>query len=83
MSAAPDKTPETKTKRPRRKRTDTRADKLMELLGRDIGVSVAELVGEFKIEPHTARAYLSVAPRARGTKAVLRDGRYYLTPQMV
>ena len=56
----------------------TRADRLMELLSRDIGVSIAELSGEFKILPHTARAYLSTVPRTRGTKAVLQEGRYHL-----
>jgi hypothetical protein len=64
--------------KPRKRKQGGRADKLMELLSRDIGVSLAELMGEFGILKHTARAYLSTIPRDRGIKAVLRDGRYYL-----
>jgi hypothetical protein len=66
------------SEKPRKRKQGGRADKLMELLSRDIGVSLAELMGEFGILKHTARAYLSTIPRDRGTKAVLRDGRYYL-----
>jgi len=73
-----------KPKRTRKAKADKptkvkRGDRLMELLQRDIGVSIAEVMGEFNVLPHTARAYLSVVPRARETKAVLRDGRYYPT----
>jgi hypothetical protein len=50
----------------------------MELISRDIGVSIPELMGEFGIPPHTARAYISVVTRAQGAKAVLRGGRYHL-----
>lgn len=72
-----------KPKRSRKANADkatkvTRADRLMELLQCDIGVSIAEVMGEFNVLPHTARAYLSTVPRARETKAVLREGRYYL-----
>lgn len=67
-----------KPKRPYKRKQGGRADRLMELLSRDIGVSLAELMGEFGILKHTARAYLSTIPRGRGVKAVLRDGRYYL-----
>jgi hypothetical protein len=63
--------------KPRKRKQGGRADKLMELLSRDIGVSLAELMGEFGILKHTARAYLSTIPRDRGSKAVLRDGRYH------
>ena len=55
-----------------------RPDRLMELISRDIGVSIPELMGEFGILPHTARAYISVVTRARGAKAVLQHGRYHL-----
>jgi hypothetical protein len=64
--------------KPRKRKQCGRADKLMELLSRDIGVSLPELMGEFGILKHTARAYLSTIPRSRDAKAVLRDGRYYL-----
>jgi hypothetical protein len=67
-----------KAGKPRKPKQGGRADRLMELLSRDIGVSLAEVIGLFGILPHTARAYLSTIPRSRGTKAVLRDGRYYL-----
>jgi hypothetical protein len=67
------------SEKPRKRKQGGRADKLMELISRDIGVSLAELMGEFGILKHTARAYLSTIPRDHGTKAVLRDGRYYLS----
>lgn len=67
-----------KASRPSKPKQGGRADRLMELLSRDIGVSLAEVIGEFGILKHTARAYLSTIPRGRDIKAVLRDGRYYL-----
>lgn len=71
-----------KPKRPYKRQQGGRADRLMELLSRDIGVSLAELIGEFGILQHTARAYLSTIPRGGGTKAVLRNGRYYLQAKL-
>jgi hypothetical protein len=53
--------------KPRKRKQGGRADKVMELLSRDIGVSLAELMGEFGILKHTARAYLSTIPRDRVT----------------
>lgn len=64
-----------KTNRPTKVR---RGDRLMELMSRDIGVSIAELMGEFNVLEHTARAYISIETRKRGVKPVLKDKRYYL-----
>ena len=80
---APVATAEARPKRQRKASDDKpkkvkRPDRLMELIGRDIGVSIPELMGEFDILPHTARAYISVVTRARDAKAVLQDGRYHL-----
>lgn len=60
----------------------TRPERLMELIGRDIGVSLSELVGEFSIQPHTARAYISTVSRKHDVKTVLREGRYYLQQEL-
>lgn len=56
----------------------TRQERLMELIRRDIGVSLSELVGEFGIQRHTARAYISAVSRKHNVKAALREGRYHL-----
>lgn len=78
----------TKTDKPKRQRQPKpeaeqpakvkRGDRLMELMGRDVGVSIAELMGEFGVLEHTARAYVSVATRKHGVKPVLKDKRYYV-----
>lgn len=49
----------------------TRNDRVIEMLRRSEGVTLAQMIKEFGILSHTARAYLSVAPRKIGKRAVL------------
>ena len=69
---APVATAEAKPKRRRKASGDKpkkvkRPDRLMELISRDIGVSIPELMGEFGILPHTARAYISAGTGREGS----------------
>jgi hypothetical protein len=50
----------------------SRKDQVVELLRRENGVTIEQLVGMFNWEPHTARAAISVASKWLGIK-VERD----------
>lgn len=62
-------------KAPKAKRVK-RGDRIIEMMRRPEGVSLAELVAEFETKPHTCRAQISVETRKRGLKAVCLKGRY-------
>lgn len=56
-----------------------RGDRIIELMAREGGVSIAELQKEFGSQPHTCRAQISVSARSAGFKPILVGGRYYRT----
>jgi uncharacterized protein DUF3489 len=58
----------------------TKAKQTMGMLTRPEGTTVAELVDRFDIQPHSARAIISVLPRKVGKHAERgEDGRYRVT----
>jgi hypothetical protein len=57
----------------------TRGDQVVEQLRRRNGATIAEMVTQFGLLPHSLRAIISVESRRRGLKVELVGGRYRAT----
>lgn len=73
--SGPAKNVVTRTTGPKPKR-EMNADTIIRMLTRDGGASIAELIAEMGIQPHTIRALISTTKRARGLTVELKEGRY-------
>lgn len=59
----------------------TQPERMLEMLRRLEGVSLDELVAALDIQPHSARALISVHARKKhGLKVKATDGRYHIVP---
>jgi hypothetical protein len=56
----------------------TKRERFDEMLRRPEGVALDEITGALKVQPHSARAMISVARKRLGKEIELVDGRYRL-----